>query len=645
MTTQTITSNGGSITLPSKTFATDFVLYGAGGGGGGSDAGYVGGPGGPGAKLSGTAINFSPGATITCYIGGAGSAGGSNGNAGNGGPGGGGSAAPGGGGGGAGPGGSSGGGGGGGGATGILIGGTYVALSGGGGGGGGAAFPNVPGLSGNTNTSVVSSAGSFATSSGGAGGSCPSDGSGGGGGGGGSPGGGGGPNGYDVSAGNVRASGGSGGQSAYNTTYVPAGSVSATTSSGASYGYGNGPATAGATGAALLTYAEITVYKIASPTVAATTSNITVTKGETVELTWATSDASTANINGTSVGAVSTQIYTKTYTPTTTTTYTFTATRSGYNAASSALTATVVDPPVIDSFTISPLNYVTTGNSVTLSWQTTNATSVSIDQGIGSVSVDGSKNYTTTTAGPITFTLTAVNSVGGTLGTTTAQVSIQVVNPPTIDSFSINPNPVNQDTTTTLSWTTTDANTVSINQGVGTGLSSDGSVDVIATVPSSGAGSFPGAPTYGNGYRIYTLTATNIANTSVTKTAQLDVIPLPPSVTLSVSPTTVNFGESSSLSWVTTYSNTGSIDQGIGTVTPIASGSKSVSISGNPNNYKSNSSITYTMSVEGYGGKTTGSTVLTVLVDSSPNSWTFNSKSAAKINTVYYSSSNSTTPL
>jgi hypothetical protein len=635
-----ITSNGGTVTLPAKTVATDFILYGGAGGGGGNDASYSGGPGGPGTKFSGTATNLTAGSTITCYIGGGGSAGGSGGNAGNGGPGGGGSSAPGGRGGGAGPQGSSGGGGGGGGATGILVGGGYLALAGGGGGGGGAAYTDVPGLPGNTNTSAGTS---FATSSGGAGGDCPSDGSGGGGGGGGAPGGSGGPNGYDRNSGNVQASGGSGGTSAYNTTYITNASV--VSAAGSSYGYGNPQTVAGTQGAVSLTYAEITTYLIASDSQAAQSNNITITKGEQVELTWRTIDANTVTLNSTNVGATSGQTYTQVFTPTSTTTYALNATRSGYLAASSSLTATVVDPPTIDSFTISPTSYITKGNAVTLSWQTTNATSVSIDQGIGSVSVDGSKNYTTTTAGPLTFTLTATNSVGGTLGTKTAQVSIQVVNPPVIDSFTVDPNPANQDASATLSWTTTDADFVSINQGIGSGLASDGTKTIIPTVPSSGPGSFPGAPTYGNGYRIYTLTATNLASTSVTKTVQLDVIPQPPTCTLSISPSTINFGESTSLSWVTTYANTTSIDQGIGTVTPSASGSKTVTITGNPNNYKSNSSVTYTITAEGYGGKITRSTVLTVLVDSAPDSWAFNTKSAAKINTQYYASSNTTTPL
>jgi len=308
-------------------------------------------------------------------------------------------------------------------------------------------------------------------------------------------------------------------------------------------------------------------------------------------------------------------------------------------------TTILPQPPTVDikinggNSTVS----ITTGDYITLSWTSTKAETVTINQSIGSVATSGNLTQSPPT-GFTTYTITATNGDGL---AATDSVSVQAYAPATISSFTASPNPATQDTTTTLSWTTTNASSLSIDQGIGGGLASNSSKDVIATVPSSGPGSFPGAPTYGNGYRIYTMTAKNVIGDALgtaTKTLQLDVIPQPPTCTLSISPTTINFGESSSLSWVTTYSNTGSIDQGIGTVTPIASGSKTVTVSGNPNNYKSNSSITYTMSVEGYGGKTTRSTSLTVLVDSSPNSWAFNSKSAAKINTQYYASSNNILP-
>ncbi len=77
-------------------------------------------------------------------------------------------------------------------------------------------------------------------------------------------------------------------------------------------------------------------------------------------------------------------------------------------------------PPVIASFSVSP-NPITAGSSTTLSWgAVTNATSASIDHGIGGVATPGSKNVSP--ASTTTYTLTAT----GCGGTATSQVTVTV---------------------------------------------------------------------------------------------------------------------------------------------------------------------------------------------------------------------------
>jgi|GEM_PF-5806207 len=75
--------------------------------------------------------------------------------------------------------------------------------------------------------------------------------------------------------------------------------------------------------------------------------------------------------------------------------------------------------PIINSFSASP-STITVGESSTLSWSVTDATSVTIDNGIGSVALTGTTavNPTTTT----TYTLTATNVAGS----VTASVTITV---------------------------------------------------------------------------------------------------------------------------------------------------------------------------------------------------------------------------
>jgi len=81
--------------------------------------------------------------------------------------------------------------------------------------------------------------------------------------------------------------------------------------------------------------------------------------------------------------------------------------------------------PIINSFSANP-STITVGESSTLSWSVTDATSVTIDNGIGSVALTG-----TTAVNPITtttYTLTATNTAGSVTAATTI-----TVNPATLE--------------------------------------------------------------------------------------------------------------------------------------------------------------------------------------------------------------------
>jgi len=118
-------------------------------------------------------------------------------------------------------------------------------------------------------------------------------------------------------------------------------------------------------------------------------------------------------------------------TPLATTTYTLTATSAG-GTAHASVTITVVQPPALSSFTASP-STITVGQTSTLSWLSAGATSLGIDQNVGSVtgaSVDVSPAATTT------YTLTVANSAG--TRTATATVTVLAV-PPAGLAYSANP--------------------------------------------------------------------------------------------------------------------------------------------------------------------------------------------------------------
>ena len=88
-------------------------------------------------------------------------------------------------------------------------------------------------------------------------------------------------------------------------------------------------------------------------------------------------------------------------------------------------------PTTVSSFTADNLS-VTEGDAVTLAWNTTNANSVSIDNGVGSVSVSGTAQVVV--SGTTTFTLTATGYGGSATATVTVTATPRK---PAISKFSL----------------------------------------------------------------------------------------------------------------------------------------------------------------------------------------------------------------
>jgi len=90
-----------------------------------------------------------------------------------------------------------------------------------------------------------------------------------------------------------------------------------------------------------------------------------------------------------------------------------------FSCEKSPTTPEVPNYPVILSFTANP-STILEGDSTTLSWETSKATKVEIDNGIGQVALSGSKEVTLTET--TTFTLTASNSDGSVTKTCKVEV-------------------------------------------------------------------------------------------------------------------------------------------------------------------------------------------------------------------------------
>ena len=165
----------------------------------------------------------------------------------------------------------------------------------------------------------------------------------------------------------------------------------------------------------------VTVYVNTAPLINSfTASDTTVTTGTAVTLNWATDGAASLTLNPGSINVTGTT--SRVVNPATTTTYTLVATNAG-GSTQQSVTVQVGVGPTINSFTVADANPLF-GAETNLTWTITNATSASIDQGVGPVAA------TTGTAAILpyqttTYTLTATNS----FTSTTANTSITIATP------------------------------------------------------------------------------------------------------------------------------------------------------------------------------------------------------------------------
>lgn len=157
-----------------------------------------------------------------------------------------------------------------------------------------------------------------------------------------------------------------------------------------------------------------------APTVTITASPASITSGQSAVLTWSSTNATSVSINQ-GIGTVAVS-GTRSVSPTATTTYTVTATNSvGSVTATATVTLTTATPPLpTAALTASPTS-IASGAAATLSWSTTNATSVSINQSIGTVATSGTRSVSP--AASTTYTLTATNATGSVTATTTVTIT------------------------------------------------------------------------------------------------------------------------------------------------------------------------------------------------------------------------------
>jgi hypothetical protein len=280
------------------------------------------------------------------------------------------------------------------------------------------------------------------------------------------------------------------------------------------------------------TFGPLTVQcsNCSTPTITSfTASPASIQAGGSSTLSWQTQNADSVTLTPT--GQTVAQNGSQAVSPVVTTQYTLTATNSsGSTEAFATVNVQAVGgAPTIVSFHANPAT-ISVGGSSTLSWQVSDADAVSIDQGIGSVSVQGS--HSVSPAATTIYQITATNSFG--TSTANALLSVNSNVAPIVQSFTAQPQVINPGGVSLLSWNVLNAALVTINPG---------------NHQLVGQGELQVSPSQTTLYQL------NASNGFGSATAQVEVriaTGLLPAITLfTANPETIDEGMSTELEWVT----------------------------------------------------------------------------------------------
>jgi phospholipase C len=307
-----------------------------------------------------------------------------------------------------------------------------------------------------------------------------------------------------------------------------------------------------------------------------------IIQGQSTTLSWQVTNASTFSIApsvGTSPLPMTGQAAVS---PSQTTTYVATAADAQGRTVTFSLTVTVVaagSAPTI-TMNVSP-GVVASGQSTTLSWASTNATAVTIAPSILGDDVTSLALSGSATVVPTANTTYIATATGASGVTVQASATINILGV----TLTATPGKIGPGQTASLSWTSTNAITLSIDQGVG-----------VVNGPSGSLSVSPAATT------IYTITATN-GTATATATATVNA---PLAVTLKANPENIAPGSSATLAWAAQGAASLSIDQGVG---PVTGSTGSVSVTPAQN-------TTYTITaLDSQGNAATGSATVNVVTN------------------------------
>jgi hypothetical protein len=185
-------------------------------------------------------------------------------------------------------------------------------------------------------------------------------------------------------------------------------------------------------------------------------SPLSIAAGGTSTLSWTTANSTSVTISGLGAEALNGSVSTGVLN--TTTSFTLTATGASGATVTAVVTIQVAPAsvPQVVSFTVSPQT-INAGQSAQLCWQVIGATSVAINNGVGS-NLAANACQTVSPQTTTTYVLTAINATGQIQASVTLNVGSTM-----ITSFTASPEFISsQGNPAVLSWTTTNATSVAL---------------------------------------------------------------------------------------------------------------------------------------------------------------------------------------
>ncbi len=281
------------------------------------------------------------------------------------------------------------------------------------------------------------------------------------------------------------------------------------------------------------------IYNIQKSKINISASPETILVGETSTLSWHSFNAESVSLNQ-GIGQV-VESGNLVVSPRQNITYTATALDTE-GSISDSVTVHVIDPSVLPSVGISANpSTIHAGETFTLSWSSTNATSCLIEPGVGTMGPSGTLALSPSVS--TTYTITAT----GPSGTAENSITVNVLDPvvPPVVNFSASKLVIFPGETSILTWDSDYATSCVIEPGIGM---------------VSLAGSLPVSPAQTT---TYTITATGPAGAT---SANVTVAFPPPTVSINASPQNIQIGQNTTLTWNSTNAASCVIEPDLGEV-------------------------------------------------------------------------------